>query len=293
MSLQYRFTTTLSYYSLTMLPALGGTIAPPSGLYLAGSTQYVTALPSRDFQFVSWQGSIESAQNPLMLVMTQNHTLSATFKVISYTDGFESGLLSTNLVWSSGDSVPWQVQSNVVSSGRFAARSGPIGDNQRSSLILDVSLTKGTASFDVKVGSELGWDMLEFYLNGSLERRWTGQVNWQTYQFSVPGGYTRLEWRYSKDANFSAGLDAAFLDKLYLPLPDSSLAPQLSITRLVDGSCQLQLQGTDGRYYAIEACGDMVNWVPVRTNGPPGGSFVWVDVPVKNRPAWFYRAVLK
>ena len=54
---------------------------------------------------------------------------------------------------------------------------------------------------------------MEFYLNGIRLQRWSGEVGWQNYQFPVTAGLNRFEWRYTKDANFSSGLDAAYLDK--------------------------------------------------------------------------------
>jgi hypothetical protein len=291
--LAYTFTTTLNYFSLNLSPTLGGTLTPPSGLYVAGSTQYVTALPARDFHFVRWDGSVSSTVTPLTLVMTQNYTLTAYFRVITYTDGFESGALGGKLAWSTLGPAPWVVQSNVAAAGRFAARSGAIGDGQQSSLVLDVDLVEGAGSFDVKVSSEAGWDRLEFFLNGLFQQRWSGQMDWQNYQFAVPAGHNRLEWHYLKDANFSAGLDAAFLDDLYLPLPDSSLAARLSISLLLDGSHQIQVQGTAQRTYAIEASPDLSDWTVVFSDTPDSGSFVWVDAPATNRPLQFYRAVLR
>jgi hypothetical protein len=291
--LAYTFSTTLNYVSLNLLPSLGGTVAPPSGLYVLGSTQYVTALPARDFRFVRWDGSVSSTDNPLTLVMTQNYTLTAYFRVITYTDGFESGAFGSKLAWSTAGPAPWFVQSDVVAGGRFAARSGAIGDGQQSSLVLDVALAGGTGSFDVKVSSEAGWDQLDFYLNGLFQQRWSGQTDWQNYQFAVRAGINHLEWHYVKDANFSAGLDAAFLDNLYLPLPDSSLAAWLSISSLLDGSFQIQVQGTPERTYAIEASPNLRNWTEVYRDTPASGSFVWVDLPATNRPIRFYRAVLR
>jgi len=71
--------------------------------------------------------------------------------------------------------------------------------------------------FDYKVSSETNWDWLEFYLNGRLLQRWSGEAGWATYQFSVLAGTNVFQWRYTKDPIGSAGLDAAFIDNLDLP----------------------------------------------------------------------------
>jgi hypothetical protein len=291
--LQHTFTTVETLYSLTLLPALGGTFTPPSGLYPEGSTQIVTALPARDFEFLGWQGSVDTGQNPLTLVMTQNYSLSSTFQVISYTDGFESGSFSGRLPWTSVGDAQWQVQSDLVYAGQFAARSGRISDGQVSALFLRTELIAGTGAFRVRVSTENGWDGLEFYLNGVLLNRWTGESNWQNYQFAVDAGVTTLEWRFVKDANFSVGLDSAFLDNLYLPLPDQALAPQLTLAEIPAVGFQIALQGYPGRGYILQASPDLRLWAPVYTNSAPSGSWVWVDPTTPPPPSRYYRAVLK
>src|SRR5207302_4883970 len=284
------FTTTEKYYSLSVDPPLGGSVNPPAGLYLAGSTLYLTAAPSRDFEFSGWSGSFNASANPLTVVMNQNYALSAHFLLKSYTDGFESGGL-TSLAWTSSGSAPWRVQSGVVSAGRLAARSGPVGDNQQSSLILATNLLSGTGSFDFRVSSEAGWDVLEFRLNGVPLGRWSGEVGWATFLFHVPQGLNTLEWRYTKDANFSAGLDAAFIDNVYLPLPDSSIAARLSILSLPDGEKRIQVQGVSGRRYVIQGSTNLAGWVSVSTHVSDSGTIQWTDSQWANYPSRFYRAI--
>ena len=292
-TLQYTFTTTEVLYRLNLLASLGGTVSPPAGLYAEGSTQVVTALPARDYRFLGWQGSLNLAQNPLTLVMTQNYTLSAAFQVTSYTEGFESGGFNPSLPWTSQGNMPWTVLSNVVYAGRFAARSGAISDGQRSVLLLPVILIAGTGTFWVRVSSETGWDALEFYVNRVFQRNWSGDVNWQERQFPVVDGLNTLEWRYVKDANFSSGLDAAFVDNLYLPLPDQAVAARLAIASLNPGPCQIAVQGYPGRAYIIESSLDLAGWTSVCTNSSPSGSWVWTDPNPSSAPARFCRAILQ
>jgi len=292
-SLRHIFTTVETYYSLTLLAGLGGTIEPAGGLYLEGSIQTVTALPARDFEFLGWQGSLNTLENPISLVMTQNYTLSATFRVISQTEGFESGGFSPQLPWGSAGAALWFVQSETAFAGQYAARSGSISDGAVSALFLQTQLIEGTGAFRVRVSSEAGWDGLEFYLNGSLLKRWSGEIGWENYQFHVPAGVNTLEWRYVKDANFSAGSDAAFLDNLYLPLPDAAVAARLSIAVLPDRGYQVAVQGYPGRAYLLEASSDLSTWTPVHTNSSPSGSWVWMDLVPPTRSARYYRALLQ
>jgi len=288
--LQYVFTTTERYFRLDVTQPLGGSVSPQSGLYFADSTLFISAAPSRDFEFAGWEGTIISSANPLTIVMNQNYDLTARFRLKGYTDGFESGGLGA-LSWSSSANAPWQVQPSVVLTGSFAARSGPIGDGQRSSLTLMTNLLAGTGAFNLRVSSEAGWDFLEFYLNGVRLARWSGEVPWQTFLFLVPEGVNTLEWRYVKDANFSEGFDAAFIDNLYLPLPDSSIAARLSTLELPDGRHQIQVQGLSNRAYILEATTNLANWISVSTNVSSSGTIQWVDPESGTRPMRFYRAV--
>jgi len=293
LQLGHTFTTTEILYSLTILPALGGTVTPPSGLFPEGSNVTVTAVPTRDFRFTGWQGSATTAQNPLFLVMTQNYTLQASFLVSAYTDGYETGGLAPKLKYGSAGTAPWYVQSDVVYAGRYALRSGVIGNDGVSVLTLDVNLVAGTAAFEVRVSSEEGWDILEFHLDGVLQKHWTGEVNWQKYQFAVDAGRHQLQWRYVKDANFSRGLDAAFLDNLYLPLTDQDLAPTLSIGLPVPDQPQLLLQGYPGRSYVIQSSTNLLTWTARYTNSTPEGSWVWTDASAATLPVRLYRALLR
>jgi len=288
--LQYIFTTIERYFSLTIDPPLGGSVSPPSGLYLANTILYLTAAPSRDFEFIGWSGAVNSADNPVTLIVNQNYTLTARFRLKNYTEGFESGGLAA-LAWSAGGNISWHVQSSLASGGRFSAQSGPIGDNQQSSLILITNLLSGVGSFDYRVSSEAGWDALEFYLNGTRLGRWSGEVDWNSLQFRVQPGLNTLEWRYTKDANFAAGRDAAFIDNVYLPLPDSAIAARLAIVPLPDGQNRIQVQGLSDRQYVIQASANLVNWNSVATNVSDSGTIQWTDPQPANQPRRFYRAI--
>jgi hypothetical protein len=158
-------------------------------------------------------------------------------------------------------------------------------------LILTTNLLSGVGSFDYRVSSEAGWDALEFYLNGTRLGRWSGDNGWNTFQFRVLPGLNSLEWRYSKDANFSAGPDAAFIDNVYLPLPDSAIAARLAILPLPDGLNRIQVQGLSDRQYVIQASSELANWTSVATNVADNGTIQWTDPQPADQPRRFYRAL--
>jgi len=73
----------------------------------------------------------------------------------------------------------------------------------------------GTVKFYWMVSSEEDFDCLEFYIDGSLQEKTSGSVNWQhkTYTISTSGSHT-LEWRYVKDGDGNYGRDCGWVDKV-------------------------------------------------------------------------------
>jgi hypothetical protein len=292
--LSYAFVTTDRFYRLDYEPSLGGVISPSAGLYLQGSELLLTAAPSRDFEFERWEGTVTSTENPLPLVMNSNHQVNAIFRVKSYTEGFESGGFGPWFRDLGPEVIQWEIQESFVASGQYAARSGMTADRQESSMVMALDLAAGTGSFDCRTSSEANWDVLEFYLNGSLLAQWSGEIPWQGYLFHVDEGPNVIEWRYVKDTNFSKGEDAAFVDNIYLPLPDASIAPQMTLLVFPDEGLEIQAAGLPGREMVIQMTDDLESWVDVHSGTPPDGILRWVDPePMHPRALRFYRAVLQ
>ena len=228
-------------------------------------------------------------------MMTRDHVLTARFRVRNVLDGFETGNLLV-LPWSGGGENPWTVQNQTAEAGQYAARSGLITDYQSSSLRLLIDTQAGAGSFDFRVSSEQVWDFLEFYLNGVRLQRWSGEIGWQNYQFAVPPGVNQLEWRYTKDANFSAGLDAAFVDNLYLPqnTPDlTNPSAVLSLYQMPSRASLIELKGQAARTYVLEVSDDLKQWTPLSTNFLTGNLIFIEDQQATNASTRFYRAVAR
>jgi hypothetical protein len=277
---------------LTGTNALGGLVNVPgeSGDFTNGSIVTLTAIPSANDQFNNWSGGVSSLNNPLTVVVQSDMNLTANFAPIPFTDGFESGNLS-QLPWTTAGDAPWFVQTNVVDQGQYAARSGVIGDNQTSSLILTTNFAAGIGSFDYKVSSEESWDFLNFHVDGVLYKQWSGEVGWANYTFSLNAGAHTLEWSYVKDPTISDGLDAAFLDDVDLPLTasGSSTPPQLQLQQN-GGGFLITLSGQNNQQYVIQTSTNLVDWQNLSTNIAPSG-VIQITIPANttNR-AQFYRA---
>jgi hypothetical protein len=265
-----------------------------SGDFASNSTVFLTAFPNPYYQFNGWSGSgVSSSANPFLFIITSDMTnLTGSFGPMAYTDGFESGDLR-HLPWLTyyDGNVPWFVQTTVVSSGQYAARSGATNDNQSSSLILMGNFGAGMGSFDYRVSSERYWDIFSFYVDGVLQQQWSGEAGWANFAFPLTAGIHTLEWSYVKDDSFSDGLDAAFIDNVSLP-PFVAQSPQIGSFSSANGTFQLTISNPTNPPLStiIQASTNLVspNWVNVLTGTPP---FTYTDSKASNYPSRFYRAI--
>jgi hypothetical protein len=116
------------------------------------------------------------------------------------------------LVWTTGGNAVWTGQTTKTHDGVDAARSGLIED-RRESWMQTTLAGPGTLTFWWSVSSELGYDYLEFYLNGVLQSgRISGIVDWQQSTFNLDTGNQTLRWRYVKDDYASSGQDRGWVD---------------------------------------------------------------------------------
>jgi uncharacterized repeat protein (TIGR02543 family) len=276
-------------YNLTVNTTPGGTVAPGSGVVAANSMVILTASPQVNFDFTGWTGSAVASTNPLMVMATGDLNVTAQFSPHPFTDGFESGGFAT-LPWTFGGDAPWTVQTDSVASGVSAARSGQISDGQSSILRLTVNSVGGVASFDYRVSSEPVWDTLGFYLNGVLVQSWSGEVAWAKYQFPIPAGTVNLEWRYTKDASRSAGLDAAFIDSFDLPSANSTPA-SIQLKSVAAGTFQIQFQGLSNQPYRVQASPDLQVWQTISSNVVSASPVTFTDLAPATSAARCYRVV--
>jgi hypothetical protein len=232
--------------------------------------------------------------NPLTVVVRGNLNLTANFVLNPPTDGFESGGFGA-LGWRSAGDVPWVVQSNVVASGVFAARSGSISNNQHSSLLLTTNFGPGQGTFSYRVSSEANWATLSFYVDGVLLQSWSGNVPWANYAFPLTAGSHTLEWRYAKTVANVVGLDAAFIDNIDLPLllPTNSSTPAtLAFARQTDGTLYLTLFGQTNQVYTIQTSTDLLKWQDLSTATAINGFLRVSDSSGFTGGTLFYRAVV-
>jgi len=274
--------------------AVGTTILPQIIDVPSNTTALLAAVPDAGYLFDGWTGDVLLFNNPLNLLVNRDLNLTAQFQPVQFTDGFESGDLR-QLGWTTTGAKPWIVQSTNVATGQFAARSGTITDSQTSSLFLTARVRGGTGSFAYYVSSEVGFDFLEFYVDGLLSSRWSGEVGWATYEFPLTPGTHTFEWRYTKDTSGSVGLDAAFIDNVMLPVvvePDSTARARLTINRTTDGVFYIEGFGQANQSYITQVSTNLVTWQNITTNVALGGFFRVVDYSSLTNQTRFYRAIV-
>jgi hypothetical protein len=121
-------------------------------------------------------------------------------------------------VETNGDS-EWFGQTTVCYFGGTAAQSGYILDSQTSRMQTIIN-GPASANFYWKISSESNCDWLSFYVDGNLQDRISGTVDWTQKSVAINGVGTHiLKWEYTKDGSVAVGSDTGWVDKLLISTP--------------------------------------------------------------------------
>ncbi|MHC4630103.1 MAG: LamG domain-containing protein [Planctomycetota bacterium] len=195
-----------------------------------------------------------------------------------------SEAMNTSLIFITGGSADWFGQTTTSYYGADAAQSGDISHGQDSWMQTKVN-GQGTVSFYWKVSSQEKSDFLEFYIDGSLQDRISGLVDWQqkTYTITTSGSHA-LEWRYvkSKDGSMDSGSDSGWVDKVEWVAPTYVLSEVLdtALSFTTGGSANWFSQTTTSYYggYAAQS-GDISHgqdsWMQTTVSGARTVKFYW------------------
>jgi hypothetical protein len=137
---------------------------------------------------------------------------------------------------------------------------------------------------------------LEFYIDGNLISRWSGEQDWSPYGFSVPAGLHTFEWRYSKDVARSAGADAAFIDNILLPrIPavDASSPATLKLVEVKNNVSRIRVEGQVGQTYETQFSTDLVRWRTFSSDVNETGVFFVTDTQSDEGLPRFYRSIIR
>lgn len=125
---------------------------------------------------------------------------------------------NSDLTFKTGGNALWFGQNLVQKVGDCAAQSGAIKDSQESYLETNI-VGPGKISFWWRVSSEHGHDFLEFYIDGDLKKRISGEKDWAYVNYELGTGNHILRWTYVKDFSLSAGSDCGWVDCVTSPVP--------------------------------------------------------------------------
>ena len=121
--------------------------------------------------------------------------------------------------WQFGGNLPWEISHEYPYEGSYHAKSGDISSNQTSKLKITYKVMgNDNIKFYRKVSSEIDFDQLKFYVDGTLRGSWSGtSQGWRQESFPIGQGFHTFEWVYQKDFSGSDGADKAWLDYIELP----------------------------------------------------------------------------
>ena len=118
---------------------------------------------------------------------------------------------NSELSFTTGGDALWFGQNFVYKIDGDAAQSGDIADSQETYLETAI-IGPGIISFWWKVSSEENYDFLEFYIDGELKERISGERDWEQKSYEVNSGSHILRWQYLKDHSISEGDDCGWVD---------------------------------------------------------------------------------
>ncbi|MDB6109332.1 MAG: hypothetical protein JWR69_1082 [Pedosphaera sp.] len=184
---------------------------------------------------------------------------------IAFSTNLDAALSGGNLKYITGISnTAWFAENQVTHDGSVAAQSGPITNNQQSSLQTTV-VGPGTLTFWWKVSSEEGFDFLRFFMNGTNTfplANLSGEVDWQQQTFVIPSGSHQLNWIYAKDASVSDGLDAGWVDQVvFTPTPPTILLQPSSKSTWMGSNVTFETIASGSQFLTYQ-------WLKFGTNVP-------------------------
>jgi hypothetical protein len=153
--------------------------------------------------------------------------------------------------WQLSGDANWTIDPVVKWEKLYSAKSGTIGNSQSTDLSLTYNvLYDDSISFYRKVSSQALSDKLKFYIDGNVITQWFGNQDWKRYAYPVLQGPHTFKWEYLKDANGSAGEDAAWIDFIVLP-PEYRLAATAGGNGAVCSSNSYPLHGLAANYDSL------------------------------------------
>jgi hypothetical protein len=257
-SFQYEFVLDCdaAYASYTISPVAapdeGGT-TEGAGIYVAGETCTLAAIPNRGYRFTEWteNGTQVSTEVSYSFVVNRDRSLEAVFSEMiqpflelevdaehypnsldsnspyvkvhwdcnlpdcEIVEDFETGDGST-FGWQTDSTYPWTITTYDPNEGNYCVKSGGAGVGGVTSdmTVMVYVPADGVMSFFGKISSENQYDYGYFYIDGVQKRHYTGTSSWIKDEFDITAGDHTFKWRYQKDWNVNMGDDCFYVDNI-------------------------------------------------------------------------------
>jgi len=212
----------------------GSSMSPEAYANLVSTSDYITLENTSDDLGPINTGSTVDALFSVIVSPTApiGETIDLDFDVIAGEYNVSKPFLSSiGLIiedWETGDfskfpwvmsgSADWTIETNDPNEGLYSAKSGNISDSQTSNLEIVFNIVSdGDITFYRKVSSEGSWDYLRFYIDGTQQDQWSGNIAWGMESFTVTSGTHTFKWQYEKDGSVSSGEDCAWIDYIVFP----------------------------------------------------------------------------
>jgi len=131
-------------------------------------------------------------------------------------ESFETGDFSA-YDWQLTGNTEWTI-SDIALDGVYSAKTGDIDHNSATSLSIELETSSNNwISFWKKVSTEANYDYFKFYIDGTLQDEWSGEVDWSESTYPVSSGVHTFKWEYDKDGAVIGGDDCAWLDYICFP----------------------------------------------------------------------------
>lgn len=210
--------------------------------FASGTVVTLTAVPATGYVFAGWSGDASGTATSVQVTMSAARDVVASFDDPSHPEAFPPGCTLPTAGWVNappGATTGWHVTNAASSEGACSLQSNAMSSGpaiNAAQIRFAGTFTPGNVTFDRRVSSESGYDCLRFLIDGVAQQLQggcsgagglgaSGEVPWGPVSVPITGGLHTLTWSYEKDETVSNGSDAAWIDRLVLPLAGLALSP--------------------------------------------------------------------